>query len=442
MSFAGTPIPTDSSSSIIDQTAALLIIDEGKTLYNAGKVRDALLKFREAAIKDPYSYKAVLWQGQCHYRLNAFGIALSYGNKAIKLGKDNTDKEVYELLGRSYHRMGDLDSAIINYQIALDKLSASRAKELSIPLRIEQCKFAKEQIASGKSTKRTRLEGDINSSYGDYNAILMNEGKEIYFTSRRSDTKGGQMNPDDQEFFEDVYRAVWDDELKMWDSISNDLGKLNSDGFDALTYLSDNGMFGIMTINQTYTTGKKKPTMGSDLFEIERAETGNWNSPKRINNKTINTSYFEGSATVTADGNTMYFVSDRKGETSSTDIYMVERNGKKWGTAKPLPMNKINTVGNETTPYISADGRYLFYSSNGLIGMGGLDIYVVENLGGGEWGTPVNLGIMVNTVNNDSHFKYNPLWKKALMTSFEVTGNKASLDIYEVDMTGFEYPKK
>jgi Tol biopolymer transport system component len=178
-----------------------------------------------------------------------------------------------------------------------------------------------------------------------------------------------------------------------------------------------------------------------DIFEIEMTDKGKWSTPKRINNKTINSTFFDGSATMTEDGSTMYFVSDRKGEKSSTDIYVVEKVGKKWGEAKPLPIGSVNTVGRETTPFVTGDGRYLFYSSDGLPGMGGLDVYVVENLGGGQWGIPVHLGPSINTVNNDTHFQYFKELNKAVMASFEIVGQKASMDLYEVDMTGYQFPE-
>lgn len=142
---------------------------------------------------------------------------------------------------------------------------------------------------------------------------------------------------------------------------------------------------------------------------------------------------------MTSDMNTLYFVSDRKGEKSSTDIYVSQKVGKNWGEAAPLPFT-INTIGRETTPFISGDGRFLFFSSDGHLGMGGLDIYVVENLGS-TWGEPINLGIIVNTVNNDTHFQYYPELQKAVMSSFEIIGQKASMDIFNVDMTDFMYPK-
>ncbi len=429
-------VPPDSSVNLVDRTSALLTIDEGRSLFYEGKVRDALVRFRQASVKDPYTWKAPFWIGQCHYVMNNYGLALKYAHESLKLGKDDVDNELYELLGKSYHRTGSLDSALMNYEIALSKMSNSRSKELRIPLRIEQVKFAQSEIASGKKSLKENL-GAVNSGYDDYCPILINNGKAMYFVSRRSDTKGGNMNPDDQEFFEDTYYAVWNDQTQTWDSISNELGRVNTNGFDAITFISEDGMNGLMTVNTT-ALNKGKMTKGSDIFTIEMSNKGKWSTPKRINNKWINTSFFEGSATMTADGNTMYFVTDRKGEKSSTDIYVVYKNGKSWGEPEPLPFT-INTTGRETTPFITADGRYLFFSSDGHPGMGGLDVYVVENMGA-SWGTPVNLGIMVNSVNNDTHFQYYPKLKTAVLSSFEIIGNKASMDMYKVDMSNFTFP--
>jgi Tol biopolymer transport system component len=136
----------------------------------------------------------------------------------------------------------------------------------------------------------------------------------------------------------------------------------------------------------------------------------------------------------------MYFVSDRKGEKSSTDIYAVQKNGKSWGVAKPLPFN-VNTAGRETTPYITPDGKYLFFSSDGHTGFGGLDVFVSENLGD-SWSDPVNLGTTINTVNNDSHFVYSSDKKKGYISGIQIEGSKASLDIFELDLSNFTIPKK
>ena len=174
------------------------------------------------------------------------------------------------------------------------------------------------------------------------------------------------------------------------------------------------------------------------FFELFYSNKGKWSTPKRIANKTINTTYFDAAPTVTADGNTMYFVSDRNGQKKCTDIYMAKKEGKTWGDAGALS-DSVNSIGFETTPYITPDGKYLFFSSDGHLGMGGMDVFVSENLGN-NWSKPKNLGVAVNTVNNDTHFKYYAELKKAIMAGFEIVGQKSSIDIYMVDMDGYVFP--
>jgi len=431
--------PKDSTTKIVDRSAALIMVEDGKTKWGEGKVRDALIKFRQASVKDPYSWRPLYWISKCHYRMDNYGYALEYGKDALKLGKDDVNKELYYVLALAYHRNGELDSALSYYKQSLELLSKLRSNELRIELSMAQCEFAKKEMEKEAPFERVRMSGDINSGYNDYSIVLSGEDSVLYFVSRRSNTTGGQMNPDDQLYFEDTYRVVYDPELEMWDEVSNDLGKMNSEGFDALNWISADGLTAIITLNNTMTDEKDR-TRVSDICEIKKNKQGKWNSPRPINNKSINSSFFDGAASLTADGSMMFFVSDRKGEKKSTDIYMVERNGKKWGVAKPLPDN-INTESRETTPFITPDGQYLFFSSDGMSdGMGGTDIYVTKNLGN-SWSDPVNLGRGINTVNNDTHFVFDTKNKKGYVAGLEITGNKASIDLYEIDLTNFKFPE-
>ena len=231
---------------------------------------------------------------------------------------------------------------------------------------------------------------------------------------------------------------MWNEEDQEWDSVSNNLGRLNTEGFDAVSHISQDGNTMYVTLN-TSVLDMKKTTKSSDICVAEFNNKETWNAARPIKNKTINTSFFDGAPTLTTDENTMYFVSDRKGEKSLSDIYVVERNGKKWGEAKPLPAT-INTTGNETTPFITPDGKFLFFSSDGLSGMGGYDVYVSENLGNGEWGNPVNLGPEFNSVNNDTHFKYYKELNKAFFSSYLVQGQKSSMDMYQIALEGWSIP--
>lgn len=428
---AGTP--PDSTSTIAEKTASGYLIEEGKALFNSGKYRDALNKFRDASKKDVTSSKAALWISRCHYELYNFGYSLKYAQDALLLSKVSVEKEIYEMLAESYHRLGNIDSAIINYELGLKNISKARAIDLQMPLHLEQAKYAKEQLAKGIANKRVHLEGDVNSGYNDYSPVIYNNGKSMFFTSRRSNTTGGKQNSSDQQFYEDIYRAVWNNELKQWDSVTNKIGKINGEGFESISYVSEDGLIAYLTVNYSEATTTKFVTKSSDIAEVKWTKQGLWSAPKLLDN-TINSSFYDGNATLTADGQTMYFVSERNANKKMSEIYVSYKKGNTWGKATALP-NEINSKGRETTPYITPDGRYLFFSSNGHTNsIGGYDVYVVERTGGNSWGEVKNLGSSINTVNDDFGFKIYDASGKAYINGMEVIGDKASLDIYEFNI--------
>lgn len=106
---------------------------------------------------------------------------------------------------------------------------------------------------------------------------------------------------------------------------------------------------------------------------------------------------------ITKDGKTMCFVSNRPGGFGGTDLYMTTRTDGKW--SEPVNLGpKINTAGNEQFPFISGDG-YLYFASNGHAGLGGLDIFVSEQIAG-DWQYPVNMGAPINTNHDDFSLIY------------------------------------
>lgn len=429
--------PKDSVSNIIDKSAALIRIDKGVKLLTENKVGEALSEFREAAMKDPYSWKPPFWIAYCHAKLNNYGYTKQYCLSAISKGPNDVDPDVFDMLGSAYHQLNELDSALASYKTALSIMKPQRAKELSVAHKIASVEFAKGE--KDKTNTRSALVGEVNSGYNDYSVVFTDNGKRIYFTSRRANTTGGMINPDDRLYFEDVYTGVWDETLKKYDSINNKVERINGKGFETISWISKDGNSALVTLN-TSVTAEKKPTKSSDICEVEFTKQGKWTLPKPIKNKTINSSFFDGAATLTADGNTMYFVSDRKGEKKSTDIYVVYKNGNSWGKAVALN-DTVNTTGRETTPYISPDGRFLFFSSDGHVGMGGFDVFVSENTGSG-WTKPINLGGAINSVNDDTHFSIYKELGKAYITSSAISDKRSSLDIYEFDFNALKLPVK
>jgi Tol biopolymer transport system component len=430
--------PRDTSKGIINKALAVKLLNDGIELYSIGQNKDALGKFKDAAAKDPSNWKAMFYISLANYDLNFYSLSLSQAKSALKLSEGKPSPDFYEHFAKVNHAMGHLDTALRYYKIANTELSGSLKKAFQIPVRIQQVEFAMKEKAANKPVKKSILSRNVNSNYAEYGPILADSGRVLYFTARKSDTKGRTMNVEDQDYFEDIYMSLWNAEINDWDSVTNAL-KWNTKGFDALTYVSNDGKYALMTINNE--SMDKATTSSSDIFELSlSASTGKWGSPKAIDNKSINSSYYDGSATMTADRKTMYFVSDRKGDKKSTDIYRVQKDGSTWGKAEALP-DYINTTGRETTPYITPDGKFLFFSSDGLPGMGGLDIYVSE-LKGGVFGQPVNLGSLVNSFTDDTHFSYYPEFKKGYVASVTTSGEKANYDLYEIDLSEFSLPIK
>lgn len=427
----------EKNNRLIDSPSTLILLEEAKHYYSEGKLMEALNNLRSIESKDDKSAKVKYWISLCYFKLNNYTMALTYAKKALSL--DNTPSgEFYELLGRSYHQNAVIDSALYFYNKSIQDLSQTRIEELNILGKIEECKYAKSELKLGKPNARKLLNVEVNSEFNEYAPILTQGGKVLYFVGRRNNTTGGLKNPDDEQYFEDIYQAKWNETYHTWDSITNELGKLNGDGFEAFTYVNAEANKALLTLNTT-ALDIDSPTESSDICEVD-LKNSIWGKPKLIANETINTSYYDGSATMTADGNTMIFVSDRNGEKSSTDLFIVKKTGKKWGEAVSLPMN-VNTKGRETTPYLTPDGKYLFFSSDGHKGMGGYDVYVSQN-NGSSWSTPINLGASINTVNDDTHFQYYPELKRAMMAGVTLDEMQCNYNIYEVDLEKVQLPIK
>lgn len=435
MFFSKINAQADSSVSVINRTAAAIKTDEGFGLLLEGQIRSALVKFDEAIAKNPYSSKAHTGVAECKYKMMNYGFALRSAQKAFELDKQNADAAF--LVATSHHRMGEIDESLKYYDIALGLYKQSSSKDVNLTFLIETAKYAKEHISKGAKFERKPMNG-ANSEFMDYAPLLFDGGKRMYFVSRRNNTTGGMKNPADQNYFEDVYEAVWNQKKQEWDSVSNKIGRLNSPGFDAVSFISADGERLYMTINNTMDpkVKRKDMTQSSDIAMAKISKSGAWPKPKLIAGG-VNTDFFEGSPTLTKDEQTMFFVAQRRtSDGAGTEILMSTLNGKNWskGIALPAP---VNNKGRQTTPYISPNGTYLFFSSDTHLGFGGYDIFV-SKLNGSQWSVPVNLGFGINSVNDDTHFKYYPELKKAVLASVVVEGNKATYNMYTVDMSNFD----
>ena len=158
-------------------------------------------------------------------------------------------------------------------------------------------------------------------------------------------------------------------------------------------------------------------------------------------NENINTKYWESHASISHDGNKLYFTSNRKGTLGGLDIYVSEKDSTgNWGPAINLGPT-INTIYNEETPFLGENDNTLFFSSRGHFNIGGHDIFYSVMGEDGEWTIPLNVGYPLNTTDDDIF--YNPT--KEGYTAYYAMIDSAGYgltDIYYVEIFSKDHPRK
>ena len=166
-----------------------------------------------------------------------------------------------------------------------------------------------------------------------------------------------------------------------------------------------------------------------DIYCVKFAD-GKWSAPNNINS--INTPEWESQPCLSVDGKELYFVRGNK-KLSTTDLFVSYKddNGN-WSKAERLN-SKINTEGNERSPFIHYDGKTLYFSSDSHSGMGGYDLFMSRRDANGEWSKPVNLGYPLNSLNDEMNLVVSNDAVKAFISSQRLDGS-GGFDIYEFEL--------
>ena len=143
----------------------------------------------------------------------------------------------------------------------------------------------------------------------------------------------------------------------------------------------------------------------------------------------MNTSKWESQPSISADGKTLYFVSNRANGLGKSDIWVTHlAPNNEWTVPRNLG-DVINTPHSEETPFIHPDGKTLYFTSDGHVGMGGKDIFMTKMQPDGTWSTPKNLGYPINTWNDEQGLFVAASGENAYFSS-DRDGGFGKLDIY------------
>ncbi len=389
----------------------------------------AVRLYNEILAIKPTDAEAAFHLGECFQEQNDNDQAITYFEKAEK--EDPVcDDNLHLKLGISYQQTIKLDSAIIEFNKykELVKNSASRINQSGVDQYIQQCKTAKDLMAHPVNVKIDNLGEAVNTSYDEKSPSVTADGKMLIFTSQRPLTQVPKDENGNDDLLDNVYSAKWDSVNKKWALSYPVEGFVNSSNDKtACSSISPDGL--IMFIYKN----NNSDAIGGDIYISKRERSGRWGQPKSIG-KPINTSYYEDCATLSPDGNTLFFISEKPGGYGNADIYSSEKISKDQWT-EPVNLGPvINTAYDEGGMSMAPDGKTLFFSSTGHNSMGSYDIFKSVKNDSGEWSEPVNLGYPINTVNTDVSFTMSADTRYAYFASNR-KGGLGGRDIYRVDLT-------
>ncbi len=404
---------------------ALQDIEDGDYYFAKGRqsISLALNFYIRANDFNPNNAELNFKIAKCYLRALPESKALYFLKKAKELDP-NVSIEYDYILGKAYQRNLMFDKAIEAYKRFRESLTPENFSKYQedIERHIAECKMGKEMIANPVRVFIDNLGASVNSEYADYWPVINLDETRLYFTSRRKNTVGGKIDYNDEQYYEDIYYS--DFNHGYWAPAEN-IGKpINTEGHDAVVGRSPDG--------QMLLIYKNERGNGGDIYWSKLKGT-EWSKPKAFP-KPINTSYHESSATISYDGQRIYFVSNRPGGYGGKDIYYCELDEKgKWGPAVNLGPS-VNTKYDEVGVFMQADGRTLYFSSNGHIGMGSFDVYKTTFINS-YWSKPENLGYPINTPDPDAFFTIAANGKHAYYASIQ-EGGMGDYDIYLITFLG------
>ena len=330
----------------------------------------------------------------------AKGASTEFDPRAIK--EEAAPIDAWYQLGRALQMDNQFTEAIAAFEKFKSFLDPSDPFVANVNKRIESCRMAPQLMVDEQGLEAINLGNIINSKDANFNAVVSGDGKTLAYT--RLGSRGYE-----------VYVAkrkgdAWERPRRITDDIRGGFLKTASLSYDGTwLYLVDD----FASTQSIY-----------DTFYDE-----GWVRSKRLK-RPITSKFNETHAALSPDGKTLYFTSDRPGGHGGLDIYKSTQDHRgRWGD----PVNlgpRVNTELDEETPFLTPDGRYLFFSSQGHSSMGGFDIFYVDL---NDTGEPINLGYPVNDA-GDNLFYYPQSLTKGLMALSQSDGFGPQ-DIYELQIT-------
>jgi len=339
----------------------------------------------------------------------------------------------YYMLGESYFSLAEYEKA----EQAITTFTRMPKDNPNVHYRaqliLESCVFAKQSMKYPVPFNPINLGTKINTENDEYFPCITADTKTLLFTRLLKDKLAFEGTHEDFYITERTevknFNEGWGQALPI-----PSINTLYNEGAPTL---SADGQTIVFTACELpgYEYGETRTGLGScDLFYSFRTKSG-W-TPSENFGPGINSKNWETQPSLTADGNTLYFVRGKKGKGGKIEnqniyfSYLMDDGY--WSEPSEIP-GFVNTKGREESVFIHPDGQTMYFSSDGHAGMGGLDIFVSHMQSNGDWGRPENLGYPINTSANENSIQVTAQGDIALMASNREGGN-GGLDLYSFEL--------
>lgn len=372
----------------------------------------------------------------------SFSPAIPYFYRAIA-SCPQIHSEPYYFIGFNYYEEVKNDSAIKYLEKFIkfkdeDMKKFAKDYEAEIYQAKEMVKYAKKE---GELKKKIvpfdpKVVKGVSTERDEYLAYISPDDKLCFFTRKVPvDSKNTVYASDKQK---EVFMLAERDKTGVFNN-----GELMPPPFN----VTDDGQGGpsISIDNKklyfSMTRNEGGAQQNCDIYVSENIND-EWRDIKKLSANVNHPIYWDSQPTVSADGNTIYFVSDRPGGLGGLDIYYTIRDPKtnEWSVPKNAG-SKVNTSGDEKTPFIHSDSETLYFSSNGHFGFGGYDIFYIRKNDKKEWLDAENIGYPINTEADDTGFFVSRDSKMGYFFSFD-EGKMRGKGVGRYDLYSFELYKE
>lgn len=384
--------------------------------------------------KDPNFIEAHAFLAELYAYSGNFEAAISAYHQTFLINP-NFYQNNFFYCGKIELRLGRYQDAKNHFEQYLASRSVTHKMDDEANLYLKTCDFSLEMLQHPYPFNPLNIGPEINTVNDEYFPTITADDQMFLFTRKLDVAQGSSrtgLSYQEDFFYSPKVNGKW--------TTAKSIGNLiNTPANEGAPSLSADGqyLFFVACQDMFDNYGHGRQGYGScDIF-VSKKVGDSWGKPHNIG-APVNSKAWETQPSFSSDGKTLYFVRGIINEEGQRhgDIYSAEilPNGK-WDNPKRLS-SKINTPFREESVYIHPDNQTLYFSSNGHIGMGGLDLFMSKRQADGEWGDPVNLGYPINTFNDENSLLVDSKGKLAYFASNR-PGGIGGLDVYS-----FEIDKK